>query len=59
MAILVISESPGAFLKVEGVDDPEHVCGGCGKVLLIGMQPGQMSGVVLRCPCGAYNDGST
>lgn len=36
----------------------EWLCGACGKVLVEGMEPGQVSGVVLRCACGVYNDGS-
>jgi hypothetical protein len=40
------SANPGPFAHVEGSDDPEHVCGACGKVLLIGMQPGQFTGIV-------------
>lgn len=59
MTIFDGSANPGPFAHVEGSDDPEHVCGACGKVLLIGMQPGQFTGIVLRCECGAYNDGNT
>ena len=53
------SDNPGPMFRVEGAAEPEHVCGACGKVLLIGMRPGQMSDIVLRCSCGAYNAGNT
>lgn len=59
MSIMDGTDNPGPSMRVEGASDPQHVCGACGKVLLIGMGPGQVSGVVLRCECGAYNAGNT
>jgi hypothetical protein len=33
-------------------------CGACGHLLADGLRPGQLTNVVMRCPCGAYNDAS-
>jgi hypothetical protein len=59
MTILDGSELPpgDALMRTEGKTDPEHVCGACGKTLLIGCEPGSIQGGgALRCSCGAYNE---
>ncbi len=58
MTILDGLANPGPLIKSEDADDPEYVCGNCGKVLLIGVQPAQVEGAVLQCWCRAYNDGT-
>ena len=49
--------SEGPLFKGEATD-VQWLCGACGKVLVDGVEPGRISQVVLRCTCGAYNDGS-
>ena len=33
----------------------DQVCGGCGRVLIHGLELGQVTNLILRCPCGALN----
>ena len=49
----VVEFEPGAGFA--GAGDADLVCGACGAVLASKMYPGQITGVVLRCSCGAYN----
>ena len=36
---------------------PTYECGSCGSPLMVGVQPDQVTGIVLRCSmCRAYND---
>jgi DNA-directed RNA polymerase subunit RPC12/RpoP len=37
--------------------DMRYVCGGCRAALIEGMNAGQVSNIVIRCPaCGVYNE---
>lgn len=48
------------IVRNEDETEPIYDCGSCGSPLLVGIQPGQMRDVVLRCSmCRAYNDGTT
>jgi hypothetical protein len=58
--MLDVSASADGVVPIRGEEagGREHLCGVCGRVLLTGMRPGQVR-VVMRCPCGAYNDAKT
>lgn len=44
------------FMRGEATDD-SYECGSCSRVLLVGISPGQVQGIVFKCPtCGAFND---
>jgi hypothetical protein len=40
---------------IKGPGGTDFTCGACGATLLEGVQPGQISGIVLKCSCGAFN----
>jgi hypothetical protein len=55
-SVLNPTEAPA----IRGVDDGagpiDYVCGGCRVILLEALNPGQVSGMVIKCPaCGAHN----
>jgi hypothetical protein len=51
-------DAEGPIIQGETPTGTEWLCGSCEKLLVKDSDPGQISGVVLRCACGAYNDGS-
>ena len=57
---LVIIDHPhhmSVMIHVAHAVEPVWHCGSCGAPLMIGVQPGQILAIVLRCPaCRAYND---
>jgi hypothetical protein len=39
----------------KGTGGTDYSCGACGAVLIEGSEPGQVSSMVLKCSCGAFN----
>lgn len=42
--------------KIKGEGEVNYVCGKCGETLAEAMNEGQISNLVLKCSCGAFND---
>jgi hypothetical protein len=40
---------------IVGPGSLDQICGGCDRVLIHGLELGQVRNLILRCPCGAYN----
>jgi len=40
-----------------GPGNLDFTCGGCGKLLLQGIEEGSIRGVVFKCACGTFNEG--
>lgn len=41
----------------KGTGPLNYLCGNCGETLLEGIEKGEVTNIVLRCPyCGSYND---
>lgn len=58
-SVIVFEGSPGeAVFSAEHPADRSYCCGACGAVLLKGVGPGAIQGVVIKCLCGAFNDAS-
>ena len=49
---MIISEVAPAFV---GNGDTNYLCAGCNTVLMEKMEPGQISGGRIKCPCGTVN----
>ncbi len=57
-SFLIIESQNRETRVIIDVGDAEPVweCGSCGSALMVGVQPGQVRAIVLRCPtCRAYN----
>jgi hypothetical protein len=47
-------ERDGA-VAYRGVGGTDYACGGCGRLLAVGVHPGMFQGFVFACGCGALN----
>jgi len=57
----VLTQTPdfeGPLIKGEAGNGREWLCGACSKPLMVDLEPGQVTDVILRCTCGVYNDGT-
>jgi hypothetical protein len=59
-SILVAADEDGGPLMKGDGDDTEYTCASCGRVLLAGVEPGQLTTVIIQCAgphgCSAYSD---
>lgn len=55
--MLVTNNTDPRFVYMEGPAPTEQMCGNCGRVLIRGAQPGQVTGAKMQCPgCQEWND---
>jgi predicted RNA-binding Zn-ribbon protein involved in translation (DUF1610 family) len=55
-ASVLVTDRPAPFVFIRGPGSANFLCGACQSVLVEGMERGQITEVVFKCPkCGSFN----
>jgi len=55
-AAVLIPSTTGPIPLMQGQGDNDFLCGACDNVIVKGLDGGQISEIVLKCPnCGSFN----